>query len=215
MSFRLSPFRNRLSIVRHAVISMSLHSALTVIWIGHEHPCYALLRLVKGMLLPQAMLPLLPDLWPSLAKAALAADGNSLAAWLRLSMVCRTWRESLAGAHRLALPSSLRSSSMLSKPNGCLPVAIPAVLRHTAGTSQLADGRARCAPEPSNSSLIAVHVKCQSVSRCHCYRAIFHRPCSTCRRSSGGGAPCADDARAAAVVAYDAHALAECGLPHR
>ena len=38
-----------------------------------------------------------PDVWRTLARAALAAEGDSVAAWLRLSMVSRTWREALAG----------------------------------------------------------------------------------------------------------------------
>ena len=42
------------------------------------------------------------DVWRTLAVAALAAEGGSLAAWLRLSLVSRTWRDSLAGAYRLA-----------------------------------------------------------------------------------------------------------------
>ena len=38
-----------------------------------------------------------PDVWRTLARPALAAEGDSVAAWLRLSMVSRTWREALAG----------------------------------------------------------------------------------------------------------------------
>ena len=34
--------------------------------------------------------------------AALAAEGDCLAAWLRLSLVSRTWRDSLAGMDRSA-----------------------------------------------------------------------------------------------------------------
>ena len=37
------------------------------------------------------------DVWRTLARAALTAEGDSLAAWLRLSTVSRTWREALAG----------------------------------------------------------------------------------------------------------------------
>ncbi len=36
-----------------------------------------------------------------LARAALTAEGDTLAAWLRLSLVCRTWRDSLAGARSI------------------------------------------------------------------------------------------------------------------
>ncbi len=46
------------------------------------------------------MLDLPPDVSRTLARAALAAEGDSLAAWLRLSMVSRTWRKALAGIHR-------------------------------------------------------------------------------------------------------------------
>ena len=47
---------------------------------------------------PQAMRDLPSDVWSTLARAALAAEGDGLAAWLRLSLVCRAWRDSLAGA---------------------------------------------------------------------------------------------------------------------
>ena len=39
----------------------------------------------------------LPDVWRLITAAALAAEGNSLAAWMRLSMVSRAWHDSLAG----------------------------------------------------------------------------------------------------------------------
>ena len=42
------------------------------------------------------------DVYPTIARAALAAEGNTLATWLRLSMVSRTWRESVAGVCRLS-----------------------------------------------------------------------------------------------------------------
>ena len=42
------------------------------------------------------------DVWRTLALAALVAEGDSLAAWLRLSLVSRTWRDSLSGAYRPA-----------------------------------------------------------------------------------------------------------------
>ncbi len=38
-----------------------------------------------------------PDLWSTLARAALAAEGDSIAAWLRLRLVSRIWRDALAG----------------------------------------------------------------------------------------------------------------------
>ncbi len=46
---------------------------------------------------PQASADIPPDIWPRLARAALAAKGDSVAAWQRLSMVSRIWRMSVAG----------------------------------------------------------------------------------------------------------------------
>lgn len=39
-----------------------------------------------------------PDVWAAVAKAALAAEGDSLAIWLRLGMVSRSWRDILSGS---------------------------------------------------------------------------------------------------------------------
>lgn len=50
--------------------------------------------------LQQAMPGIPPDVLRDLLTMALAAEGDSLAAWLRLSRVCRLWRDSLAGATR-------------------------------------------------------------------------------------------------------------------
>jgi len=47
---------------------------------------------------------LVPELWSLIARRALAADGDSVQAWLRLSLVSRTFRSALAGE---------RTSSML------------------------------------------------------------------------------------------------------
>ena len=49
----------------------------------------------------QARWDMPPDTLAWITKAALAAEGNSLAAWLRLSMVSRAWREALAGLCRM------------------------------------------------------------------------------------------------------------------
>ncbi len=38
-----------------------------------------------------------PDVWRTIARATLAAEGDGLAAWARLSTVSRAWREHLAG----------------------------------------------------------------------------------------------------------------------
>ena len=47
---------------------------------------------------PAAALPALPsDVWARIARAALAAEGRSLPPRVRLSLVCRDWRESLRG----------------------------------------------------------------------------------------------------------------------
>lgn len=38
-----------------------------------------------------------PDVWGAVARAALAAEGHALAAWARLSLVSRAWRDGLTG----------------------------------------------------------------------------------------------------------------------
>ncbi len=44
-------------------------------------------------------LPALPvDVWGCIAHAALAAEGSTMRACVRLSLVCRTWRDCLRGA---------------------------------------------------------------------------------------------------------------------
>ena len=49
----------------------------------------------------QRAMPYVPaDVWPTIARAMLVAEGDSMAAWLRISMVSRNWRESVAGAAR-------------------------------------------------------------------------------------------------------------------
>jgi len=45
-----------------------------------------------------------PDVLRTLLATALAAEGNSLAAWLRLSLVSRGWRDALAGACQEPVP---------------------------------------------------------------------------------------------------------------
>jgi len=46
-------------------------------------------------------LPALPaEVLGCIAHAALAAEDNDVRAWVRLSLVCRTWRDSLRGAQR-------------------------------------------------------------------------------------------------------------------
>ncbi len=44
-----------------------------------------------------AMPDLPPDAWSTVARAALAAEGYSPAAWARLSLVSRAWRDGLTG----------------------------------------------------------------------------------------------------------------------
>ena len=38
-----------------------------------------------------------PDVWLTLARAALAAEGNTVTAWARLIAVSSLWHEALAG----------------------------------------------------------------------------------------------------------------------
>ena len=38
-----------------------------------------------------------PDLWAAIARCALAADGDTVEAWCRLTLVCRTFRSAIAG----------------------------------------------------------------------------------------------------------------------
>jgi len=42
-----------------------------------------------------------PDLWTMIARCALAADGDSVQTWLRLSLVNRTFRNATAGDVRM------------------------------------------------------------------------------------------------------------------
>ncbi len=61
--------------------------------------------------MPSAQLPALPpELMERIARAALAVEGADMRAWARLSLVCRTWRESLRGA-RLRVPLSVYQDS--------------------------------------------------------------------------------------------------------
>ncbi len=49
--------------------------------------------------MPPALLRALPaDVWGSITLTALAAEGNTVQARVRLSSVCRTWRDCLRGA---------------------------------------------------------------------------------------------------------------------
>ena len=43
-----------------------------------------------------------PETWVVVARAALAAEGDCLAARARLSLVARAWRDGLRGTHCLA-----------------------------------------------------------------------------------------------------------------
>ena len=63
----------------------------------------------------------LADVWPQIAKAALAAEGNSLAAWLRIGMVSRVWRESVAGVCNAAWLARLNHyDARIRRPRCCL-----------------------------------------------------------------------------------------------
>ena len=42
-----------------------------------------------------------PELWAVIARAALAADGDTVQAWSRLSLVSRTFRKAIAGGSTL------------------------------------------------------------------------------------------------------------------
>ncbi len=49
--------------------------------------------------MPAALRPTLPpDVMARIMRAALAADGDDVRAWVRLSLVSRTWRDGLRGA---------------------------------------------------------------------------------------------------------------------
>ena len=52
--------------------------------------------------LQSAPLPLPHDLMLAIARAALAAEGHSVPAWARLSLVCKAWRRVLQGRHVVA-----------------------------------------------------------------------------------------------------------------
>ncbi len=39
-----------------------------------------------------------PDAWGAIARTALAAEGDSIQTWARLSLVARAWRDGLKGA---------------------------------------------------------------------------------------------------------------------
>ncbi len=51
-----------------------------------------------GMASPAPLPMLPPDVMGCIARATLAAEGGDVRAWVRLSLVCRTWREGLQGA---------------------------------------------------------------------------------------------------------------------
>ena len=62
--------------------------------------------------MPPAPLPALPaEVWRGIACRALAAEGSTVQAVVRLSLVCRTWRECLRGG---------RSRTNLCCPHCCL-----------------------------------------------------------------------------------------------
>jgi len=42
---------------------------------------------------------LIPEIWALIARFALAADGSTVNAWIRLSLVNQTFRSALAGEH--------------------------------------------------------------------------------------------------------------------
>ncbi len=55
-----------------------------------------------------APLPVLPpDVLGRIARAALAAEDDDVRAWGRLSLVCRTWRDSLRGTSSWAARSCM------------------------------------------------------------------------------------------------------------
>jgi len=51
-----------------------------------------------------------PDLWAAIARSALAADGDSVQAWCRLSLVSRAFRDAIAGELTLGTGVVLRHS---------------------------------------------------------------------------------------------------------
>ncbi len=54
-----------------------------------------------------APLPALPaDVWGRITREALAAEGSTMPAWLRLGLVCRAWRENLRGAQTAGVVGS-------------------------------------------------------------------------------------------------------------
>ena len=65
------------------------------------------------------MTDVLLDAWRTLARAALAAEADSLAAWLRLSMVSRAWREALAGVHSLCMGCPAHAQLRIYHSNAC------------------------------------------------------------------------------------------------
>ncbi len=46
-----------------------------------------------------------PDAWGAIARTALAAEGDSVQTWARLSLVARAWRDGLKGARSRHDPS--------------------------------------------------------------------------------------------------------------
>lgn len=59
-----------------------------------------------------AQLPYLPpEVMDCVARAALHAEGGTAEAWVRLSLVCHTWRDSLRGARDTTFSGSHEHSS--------------------------------------------------------------------------------------------------------
>ena len=61
---------------------------------------------------PAPLVALPPDVMGCVARAALAAEGDDAHAWARLSLVCRTWRDSLSGARPSAFTGCVQQWSI-------------------------------------------------------------------------------------------------------
>ncbi len=55
----------------------------------------------RSVMAPAAFPALPPDVWARIAREALAAEGSTVEARVRLGLVCRAWEDALHGAHSL------------------------------------------------------------------------------------------------------------------
>ena len=80
---------------------------------GRKRPLVKTAEVTRHASTPLASLPALPaDVWGCISRAALAAEGSTMRSSVRLSLVCRTWRDGLRGETQQRCPS-LRATPLI------------------------------------------------------------------------------------------------------